>query len=144
LIVIHAELKTGRYRYLWLKRVRGFDPSRHCARCLIGDYDRAIRFGSKYVPGFSFTAEIPPDAAPFVYLCGVTSRWADNLHVAILPAAGAAFEYEDANIRVAVVGAERLAIPMVDLPLPEAFATCRNYQFGRRYLTAADHASTIS
>ncbi len=39
---IRLKVKTGRYRYLWLKYVVGFDPRYHCARCLVGEYSQLI------------------------------------------------------------------------------------------------------
>jgi hypothetical protein len=121
------------FRYLWLKYVEGFDPRQHCARCLRGRYERAIE------PGLATPArvELRPESAPFVYLCGVAGRWADNLHLAMRPAPGARAEARGYDgSRIVVEGAEPLAIP--ELPagwggLGAGFTTCRNYRFGVAY-----------
>jgi hypothetical protein len=135
---MHIELtvKTDAYRYLWLKQVNGFNPAVHCARCLKGSYVPLLPFrADRQIPtGLHAASELDPQAAPFFYLCGVTARWAENLHIAFRHSPGSLIEFEDNHIRVRITDAERFDI----LPLPDAvsagltkpFWSCRNYQFG--------------
>src|SRR5439155_27307170 len=113
--------------------VRGFEPRHHCAACLRGRQSRLIR------PGIPTNVPIQlgeaPDA-PFIYLCGVAGRWADNLHVAMRPGPGRIVAPTYNGLQVQVVGAEAVTIP----GLPEGygglgaeFTACRNYQFGVAY-----------
>ncbi len=134
---IQIHVKTDDFRFLWLKRVQGFDPSVHCAKCLMGSYVKGLPFrGTK--TGFTLDTDVEMGEAKYLYLCGVTGRYADNLHLAMEPAPGEEVCYEDARIRVHVQGAKLLPID----PLPEEvatgltkpFHTCRNYRFGWQYL----------
>ena len=123
------------YQVLWLKHVRGFDVGVHCAKCLRGAYNPLLAYRGKY-QGQTLTTEIDPTTAPYFYLCGVTGRWADNLHIAWIHQPGSVIEYEEARIQIRITDAER--IPILPLPevviqeqkLPREFHTCRNYQFG--------------
>ena len=129
----HIEVKTGKYRYLWLKYVTGFDIREHCARCLIGKYSKMIKFRSQG-PGAVFEGELNEHEAPYLYLCGVTGKWANNLHIAFQYCAWDKVEYEDDNIKVVLDHASRLPIePVKGLSLPSAYTTCRNFQFGYHY-----------
>ena len=135
---MHIELtvKTNAYRYLWLKHVRGFDPAVHCARCLKGSYANLLPYrADRAIPaGLQAAAEIAPDLAPYHYLCGVTSRWADNLHLVFQRQPGSRIEFEDP--RIAVLITDAVQVPIRALPdevaagLTKEFWSCRNYQFG--------------
>ena len=133
---VKIEVKTDDFRFLWLKRVQGFNPSVHCAKCLVGSYVKGLPFrGTK--TGFTLDTDVDMDGMPYLYLCGVAGRYADNLHLAMEPAAGEEVCYEDARIRVHVQGAKLL--PIDPLPeavaslLPAAFHKCRNFRFGWQY-----------
>lgn len=135
---MHIELtvKSEGYRYLWLKQVQGFDPAVHCARCLKGSYVSLLPFrpDRKVPAGLEAETELDPEAAPFFYLCGVTARWEENLHIAFRPKPGSVILVEDRHIKVCITDAERL--PVLPLPddvqagLTKPFWSCRNYQFG--------------
>ena len=121
------------FSYFWLKYVTGFDARQHCARCLLGRYEKAVDVGMP--TGRAITLD--PGAAPFLYLCGVTGRWADNVHLAMRPAPGRRVTAPLGAGEVTLEGAELLAIPA--LPegfrgLDRGFTTCRNYRFGVAYL----------
>ncbi len=137
MIIVDVQIKTSRYRYLWLKSVRGFDPSKHCARCLVGEYAREFPLRPRFEAGLHLHAEIPGDRAPFLYLCGVTPNWAENLHVAMIPDPGGRFVVDDDNSTVTVDGAAMLEIPEIPEDMPAAFSTCRNYRFGRHYMAGS-------
>lgn len=117
------------FRFLWLRYVTGFDPRHHCVRCLLGRPSRLLRPYRIWEKGVveGLLDEHPAD---YLYLCGVTGRYDENLHIAMRPEPGAVVEYAEERIEVRVEGAERLPITPIDLPLPEAFLRCRNFQFG--------------
>lgn len=123
-------IKRTRYLYLWLKYVTGFDISNHCATCLEGHYSKLLPYRRRLEPGQRFEGLLNEHQAPYVYLCGVTPSYPENLHIPMRYKQGHTVEYEDANIVVKALHAERLSIEPVDLPLPSAFTTCRNFQFG--------------
>ena len=56
-------------------------------------------------------ADLDPTAAPFFYLCGVTSRYAENLHIAFAPDPDSTIRYEDAHIAVVITGRAASADP---------------------------------
>lgn len=134
-ISITATLKASRYRFLWLKGVRAFNEAHHCAKCLIGKYNRDFSAG-KHLADEVITTQFEA-MTPFYYLCGVTPKWAENLHIAMRPEEGGRIEFEDGNIRVVIEGAIQLSIPEDPLPFPKKFATCRNFRFGYHYLRPA-------
>lgn len=135
-MILQLHVKDAAYRFLWLKHVVGFDPRVHCARCLKGEYEKMIPYG-RILPGTRVEKQLTTDA-PFLYLCGVTSKYAENLHIAFVPDGPQSVFYEDAHIEVTLTGARQVPIS----PLPDAvqdtltppFTRCRNYQFGWHYL----------
>lgn len=137
-MILHLQVHTAGFRYLWLKTVIGFDPRVHCARCLIGKYSKLLPFRGT-PPGFSVEAELDTGDAPYLYLCGVAGRYADNLHLAMEPAPGEEVCYQDARLQVRVIGARQVSIP--ELPaevtngLTAPFHKCRNFRFGWHYFS---------
>lgn len=129
---VHIDLKPDTFRIFWAKHVSRFTPNQHCARCLIGPFEPSVPFGIAHAGG-TFDFGVPNDKAPFLYLCGVTYRYEDNLHIAVRPGAGAV-EYSDDRIAVRITGAVRLPIERQPTDKPEIFARCRNYQFGLQYV----------
>lgn len=120
-----------RYRWFWIKAVTGFDPRFHCARCLRG---RWLHTTSTPWPadGRLVLTFRPGEVA---YVCGVTRRWSDNLHIAIdpwKPGEGAGVPMlGGGNLRVE--GGAQLAIP--ELPddwrgLGRSYTSCRCFRFG--------------
>lgn len=122
---------TKDFRFLWGKFVRGFDPSVHCARCLIGSYSQVVRVG--IAPG-EHQLDLPAAPFDYFYLCGVTPKWSTNLHLAVRPKAGAQARVTAHNgVEFLIEDAE--AIEIVPLPIGHLgrgpqFTTCRNWQFG--------------
>lgn len=125
------------FRYFWLKYVRGFDAREHCARCLVGPYEKQVH------PSMPLGSPIAldPGDAPFVYLCGVGPRYVDNLHLALRSLPGASAEARTyAGQLVTVEGAEALTIPALASGfrgLPGPFTTCRNFRFGVAFVERA-------
>lgn len=119
------------FRYLWLKYVHGFNPDHHCARGLIGPYSKRFPYSRGYVPPQLIEGALDEHPGPWFYLCGVTSRWEWNVHVAGTYEPGSIVTHQDERISVEIVGLKRLAIDASHSPpAPRDFATCRNWQFG--------------
>jgi hypothetical protein len=125
------------WRYLWAKKVSAFDPKVHCARCLVGPYEKAI--GTKMPVNVDIQLE-GYNAGDILYICGVATPyvWRNNLH---LPVRVTGDENDVASVPafngsiIVVTGAE--AIPFSDAAANElygergkSYLTCRNFQFG--------------
>ncbi len=123
------------FRWLWLMYVTGFDPRHHCQKCLKGKKTQRFKYDHR-------SSEIPLEVkfsldeypAPFVYLCGVTSRYEDNFHLALKPSLEGCVEIHDDRIDVLVTHTEQVPIDPVDADLPPSYLRCRNFQFGYHHL----------
>lgn len=123
-----------RYMYIWLKKVEGVDLDKHCARCLLGEYDNRISKSTLEEHDLELQDGI-------YYLCGVTYpyKWADNFHLAFRNKKGSNISYEYQGIRVEIKDAERLPIDARYINQSnkhtgqKAYSTCRNWQFANYY-----------
>jgi hypothetical protein len=121
------------FRFLWLKYVSGFDPSKHCARCLRGP------FSARISPQMDLRYAISLDEyeCDYLYLCGVSPRWETNLHIVFQPSAGDIIRVTTYNgLEIEIHGATQVPIPPLEqgfMGLPKEFTTCRNFQFGVAY-----------
>lgn len=133
----YAEFKY-KYRYLWLKYITGVNLSKHCAKCLLGEYDPNIHQGLAEVQNLNL------QQAKYYYLCGVTSKWENNLHLAFREKTGSVIEIDDKHIKCRIVNAEQL--PITDMYIDPALAhaeekaynTCRNWWFAN-YISAEEN-----
>ena len=124
---------NAKFRYLWLKSIKGVDLTVHCARCLIGDYDNRISANIK-------TAENIVLSEKIYYLCGVSQPyvWAQNFHLAFKEKEGAKVNVERNGIKIMIENAEEIMFSKndIDYTLPQArrkeFYTCRNWQFANK------------
>lgn len=116
------------FSFFWGKRVLGFNPNRHCAESLLGDWLRFTR--PTMMPG---EHEMPE--GDLFYLCGVaTAGYSGNFHMPIRRIEGAESTLRTSTgAEVTVEGGHLLEIP----PLPmdwngygREFTTCRNFQWG--------------
>ena len=54
------------FRFVWIKYVRGFDPSQHCAKCLVGENSKALKHGEvKDLKRITLNEH----HSPFIYIC---------------------------------------------------------------------------
>lgn len=121
---------NANFKYLWMKTVKAVDLEQHCARCLIGNYDKRISPTMKEGRGIALEDAV-------YYLCGVAQpfRWEKNFHLAFRPATGKSVHYESNGITIDIEGAEQLPISQdnIDVGHPKAkfkaYNTCRNWQF---------------
>lgn len=121
------------FAYFWMKRVEGFDDTKHCAKCLKGEYVNEV--SAELTDGAHMIAAEPGQV---FYLCGVAKpyRWENNAHLAMraAPDCSALLTlYTGALVRID--GA--VQIPFDDTAARElyptkakAYLTCRNFQFG--------------
>lgn len=118
------------FRYLWLKKIHDVDLSKHCANCLIGEYDNRIKKEVKIYENLHLSDNI-------YYLCGVAYpfKWENNFHFAFKPKVGSIAQISYNGITIIVEDAEQLPIDekYIDWQLPKAkfksYHTCRNWQF---------------
>ena len=70
------------WQHLWCKHVRAFDPTVHCARCLVGSYAKPVNARAPVDTDVPIVGRHHGDV---LYFCGVSRphRWANNLHLAV-------------------------------------------------------------
>lgn len=117
-----------------MKKVIGFNPDHHCAKCLIGSYDKNL--------GLSVPVNedicLDYDEGSILYLCGVSSpyRHANNFHLAMMVKRGAFAEKWAWNgDKMRISGAQRIEFSAEKAfekynSKGRSFTTCRNFQFG--------------
>ncbi len=139
---IEVEVKSRAYRFLWLKYITGFNYQRHCAQGFSGTYCRLHESPKgRLVNAGMYTKELNEWPFQFLYLCGVTSKYENNLHIAFRPELGGKIAFEDDRIRVVVSNATQLSIrPIADgfAGFAREFTTCRNWQFGMEHMGGFD------
>jgi hypothetical protein len=116
----------------WAKFVNGFNPMEHCQACLYGPREK--RIGLEMTTNKEIALKERQVATnPYFYICGVTSRWRNNFHLAMEWAKGEEARGVTFNgFEISVTDAREIPIP--PLPdgfagLPKSFTTCRNFQF---------------
>lgn len=122
------------YRFLWAKHVKGFNPSKHCAQCLIGHYENA--FGLSMPTGVPVAVNAPQGST--LYICGVSNPYVhqNNLHLPVRVKEGAtAYKRLWFGGSLYVDGAETLDIDSAPAyeqypTYGKDYLTCRNFQFG--------------
>lgn len=128
MVVIETLEVKKKYRYLWLKMVSGINLRVHCARCLLGEYSKAVNANEREFGNI----ELPP--RPYYYLCGVRN-YHENIHVAFIEAEGELIEIDDERCHLVIHNARRIQFSEEDIDhlRPEAakreYRTCRNWQF---------------
>lgn len=129
-MVIRSLEVSADFQYLWLKRITGINLEKHCAQCLLGEYDPRV---SPLIPHQTHLELVPG----IFYLCGVSRPyvWANNFHIAFRDGSEV-IDYQHNGVHVIIDGAERLPISPDSakvLMLPKykysSYRTCRNWQF---------------
>ena len=121
------QILNREFRWLWLMYVTGFDERHHCQACLKGNKSRRFKYNRSTitVPAeFSFPLDEFP--ARFVYLCGVTARYEDNLHIAMKPSPTHQLDYGDGRIKVSVSNAERVPISSTECRQTQQVSTVQS------------------
>jgi hypothetical protein len=125
------------WRYFWAKKVAAINPRVHCARCLVGPYERRIGIAMAVNTAIRLTGY---NVGEIVYVCGVASphRWANNLHLAV-EVTGDSEDTASVTAyigdRINLLGATKIAfddtVAVRDYGhLSASYLTCRNFQFG--------------
>lgn len=142
---VEFEIKIKKfYLWLWIKYVTGFRSNTHCMNCLVGHRSDKIPPASKgtqpYLKGQIYRGVLNEAGYKYIYLCGVTDEYANNLHVVVKYKAGGLVVHEDEYCKVVIKNAERVPIPKIEQPIDRGsqFTTCRNFMFGYAYLRATD------
>jgi len=139
-MVLRIKSKYGKlygFSGLWGKYVDGFDNTRHCIDCLIGERSKDI---TKHI-ATNTDIIIPLKEGRVFYICGVTYPyvWENNFHLVVRGKDGAQAEGKMFNGPVFQVK-DAEAVYFDDKPAREKyyhlgykFYTCRNFQFGVYY-----------
>lgn len=118
------------YKYIWLKKVFGVDLSKHCAKCLIGEYHPRFNWNIKTYKNIGLKGGVVP-----YYICGVDGTYKHHFHLAFREKKGSNIEMLCEEAYVKIIDAEAIPIKLcfVDFTHPniknQAFATCRNWWF---------------
>ena len=137
-MIIQQMQVSGKFRYLWLKKVTGVLLSYHCATCLRGTYDKRVNNKMECLTNAELEAGI-------YYLCGVCTpyNWANNFHLAFQYIPGSTLEVCRNGIAIRIQDAMEIPISdkFIDESNPHAndrkYRTCRNWQFANWYKKAA-------
>jgi hypothetical protein len=131
---IKSIVRHGKFRYLWLKYVRGVNLNVHCAKCLLGDYSKQVSNDMQPAQEVS----LDEYGARYYYLCGVALpyKWENNFHLAFVYCEGETISVNRHGIEIEIENAIEIAIQPIsakDNSLPHAekkeYYTCRNWQF---------------
>lgn len=125
------------WRYFWAKKVGAINPRVHCARCLVGPYERGIGITMAVNQDIRLTGS---NVGDIIYVCGVASphRWAHNLHLAVQVTGD---RNDTVRVRaftgdiINLAGATQIAFDDTVAAreyghLSASYLTCRNFQFG--------------
>lgn len=123
-------IKSKPFKYLWLKKIEGIDLSKHCAQCLLGQYNEEVSADLTAMADIHLSDGI-------YYLCGVAFPFCyeNNFHLAFTNCEGSEINYSCNGIEVKIENAKALPIDSsyVNKMLPKAkfksYYTCRNWQF---------------
>ena len=131
-MLIEELIVKKKFQYIWLKSVRDVDLTKHCANCLIGQYDPRINKKT------SVAYDLKLDDEDIYYLCGVSEpyNWNNNFHLAFRYKKDSRIVEEKNGITVIIKDAERLPISSEynDINIRDkAFTSCRNWQFANYF-----------
>lgn len=134
MIEFHNVEISGKFRYLWLKYVTGYNLDRHCAKSLKGEYSTRIGMDTLKADTIVFD-EFP---AKILYLCGVAKpyNWAKNFHLALMATDAGELQVDQLGVKLSIRNAIPLPIETTCMRAEnhekitqKAYCTCRNWQF---------------
>ena len=134
---MHLTLEVKRYHeFFWLRDIRAVDISQCCAKCFIGGKDSRVYWQTLRRGGVIVDIDVRQyKRALAYYLCGLSEgyEWAQNTHVAFIPAPGEQIEVDNRNIRLKITDAQRIDFFSYK-PNPPGYytkkqRTCRNWIF---------------
>lgn len=130
------------YKYLWLKKIIGYDLSKHCAGCLLGEYNKQIEPSKK-----SYSNIMLDDGV--YYLCGV-KKYDTNMHIAFVNNEDQDIVIENDLFEVVIRDAKRLEFGAGDIDYSlqpsrlKSFNTCRNWQFANYLRKMGDDFESVN
>lgn len=133
---INKIIVENNFMYIWLKSVEDVDLTKHCAKCLIGEYNESINKHTRV------NNNIQLDNEKIYYLCGVSKPyvWDNNFHLAFRKKEGNILNIARKGISIEIEDAEEITFSKddIDEQLKEStnkqFNTCRNWQFANKYV----------
>ena len=134
MIIINELFVKNAHKYLWMKKVDGVDLSKHCARCLIGEYSEQIDVLNDRYENLLLEDGI-------YYFCGVAIPmiWENNIHLAFRYSEGNHISIDNDFYKIEIKNAERIDISneYIDCNLKQSklkrYNTCRNWWFANWY-----------
>lgn len=118
----------SKYHYLWLKYVSGIDLTKHCAKCLLGKYEKRIN------PNITQYEDVELEPSDYYYLCGVYT-YKTNIHLAFKEKPGNVLIIDNDFYSIEINNAEKILFTKdeIDFNLPNSkdknYNTCRNWWF---------------
>lgn len=134
MMVIEACQFKRSNRYIWLKKVTGVDLTKHCARCLLGEYHPLFGKQLKSAVGLKLKGGETP-----YYICTVDGTYTHHFHLAFREKQGAVIDIDCPEARVLIRDAEALPIDARNIDPADqhigdkAYSTCRNWWFAHWY-----------
>lgn len=132
------------FRYFWAKKVRGFSRGSHCARCLIGPYEKSV--ANDMFTGEWIELEQTYEDGAILYICGVSSPYRHelNAHLALRidrSAQDPIFHPIHGGQTISFRGATKIefdgqAAAKLFPDRGQSFLTCRNFQFAAQHFAA--------
>ena len=127
-------LRSRDFRWFWIMYVTGFNQHYHCQACLKGKKSSRLRYNQSAVSlPMRWSFDLDEFPSPFIYICGVTSHYSKNFHLALTQNPDTTYQFEDTRLSILVTNSIRLPITPVDVDLPKSYTSCRVFQFGYRY-----------
>lgn len=121
-------------KYFWLKNVKDVDLNQHCAKCLIGEYNKKINAFEKEFSNIQLENGV-------YYLCGVSYPFIydNNFHLAFKYSENSNIEIQRNDVSIYMKNAVELPINAEHIDLThskakfKSYYTCRNWQFANYF-----------
>lgn len=143
-VILKHNLNPKKFKWLWMKYVRGANDKYHCTNSIRGFYGKKLNKANKELASTPklILDEQPINSFSAIYICGVASKgyqkkenYPHNLHTVISPEPGKVdvFDFEDWHLEVE--NGRFIAIPEeTDLPekyktLSDKYVTCRIFRW---------------
>lgn len=136
---------------MWIKSVRGFDSTKHCAKCFVGEFIqiKTTHYSKPYELGVGYTftldsgvldSSVSVDGEVLHYFCIVASPYDynANIHAGFIYAQGHTIERVFKGQKITIENAKEIYFDdsvarEKYAHLPREFTTCRNFWFGAYY-----------
>jgi len=132
-VKIDLQVKHG-YKFFWLKGISKAQIDKCRAECFTGENYPTVYNNTRREGKSSVSLNIAPlKHIKAFYLCGVSSRYEDNVHIAFVPEKGSSFSIENSRYRVNVTNAREIHFqsykPNPDGEYTDEQRSCRNWIF---------------